>query len=76
MTPAKLTCEHARYDAQMMIACDISGTCAHQKWCNYKGWAELTPGAGLCRARFGPPEKEAVTDERKAKTAKKRRNKV
>lgn len=72
MKPAKLTCPYAKYDERMHIKCEkVSDMCAHQRWCSSKGWCVLTDQAGNCPAR-----KEENTDERKAKTAPKRRNKV
>lgn len=71
MTPAKLICPYARYDAQMYIRCaKINDQCTHQRWCMGKGWSVLTEQAGACPAR------KDDTDERKAKRAPKRRNKV
>ena len=69
--PAKLTCPYARYNAGMHINCEKTGDlCAHQRWCDGKGWCVLTDQAGECPAR---KEKK---DERKAKAASKRRNEV
>ena len=46
MKPAKLTCPHAKYDAKMHIQCEkVGDMCAHQRWCNYKGWCVLTDQA-------------------------------
>ena len=71
MKAAKLTCPHAKYDAQMHIHCAKTGEgCAHQRWCAGKGWCVLTDQAGACPAR------REETNERKAETTKKRRNKV
>ena len=72
MKAAKLTCPYAKYDSHMYIKCEKAGDlCAHQRWCNYKGWAVLTDKADDCPAR-----KEEKPNERKAPAAKKRRNKV
>ena len=74
MRPAKLTCPNARYNARMFINCEKTHEpCAHQRWCEMTGWAKLTNGAAMCKVA---QEAEVTTDERKAKTAKKRRNKV
>lgn len=71
MKPAKLTCPHAHYNERMYINCEMSGDfCAHQRWCSGKGWCILTDQAGECPAR------KEKNDERKAKTASKRRNKI
>ena len=71
MRPAKLTCPHAKYNERMYIGCEKTGDlCAHQRWCDGKGWCVLTEPAGDCPAR------KEKTNEREAKTAKKRRNKV
>lgn len=67
----RLDCPKAAYTADMTIQCSATGElCAHQRWCNGKGWALLTDQAGACPAR------KDDTSERKAKAAKKRRNKV
>ena len=71
MKPAKLTCPHAKYDAKMHIQCEkVGDMCAHQRWCNYKGWFVLTDQADNCPAR------REETHEREVKATKKRRNKV
>lgn len=71
MTPAKLTCPHARYNEKMYIRCEkIGDMCAHQRWCAGKGWCILTDQADDCPAR------REETNERKTKTASKRRNKI
>ena len=71
MKPAKLTCPYAKYDGRMYINCEKTGElCAHQRWCDGKGWSILTDQAGDCPAR---KEKK---DERKVKATPKRRNKV
>lgn len=73
VTPKKLTCPHARYNAQMTIDCTkTDDLCTHQRWCNMTGWAKLTDGAAACKAA----KEEVKTDERKAAPVKKRRNKV
>lgn len=72
MTPAKLTCPHAKYDDKMHIQCEkVGDMCAHQRWCMSKGWCVLTDQADVCPAR-----KEENDNERKTQTTKKRRNKV
>lgn len=77
MTPAKLTCPHAKYNSKMYIDCTKTGDlCAHQRWCDGKGWCVLTPQAERCKALQESPIQEGESNERKAKTAKKRRNKV
>lgn len=76
MKPAKLTCPYAHYDERMYIRCDKnSDMCAHQRWCNGKGWCVLTDQAGACPARVETDRKDG-NNERKVKTAPKRRNKV
>ena len=71
MKPSKLTCPHAKYDGQMHIQCNKTGEqCAHQRWCEGKGWCVLTDQAGDCPAR---KEKD---DERETERTPKRRNKV
>ena len=73
MKPAKLTCPYARYNSKMYIDCAKTGEmCGHQRWCADKGWCVMTDGAARCKAA----SEEAEPNERKAKTAKKRRNKV
>ena len=72
MRPARLSCPHARYNAHMYIDCDKTGEmCAHQRWCTMTGWAKLTDMSARCAAL-----REDEGNERKAKAAKKRRNKV
>ena len=71
MTPAKLTCSHAKYDSQMHIQCEKTGDlCAHQRWCAYKGWCVLTDKADNCTAR------RVESNEQKRQNSSKRRNKV
>lgn len=71
MKPAKLTCPHAHYNERMYINCEkTDDLCAHQRWCNGKGWCILTDQAGDCPAR---KEKK---NEREVKATPKRRNKV
>lgn len=71
MQPKTLTCPHAKYNSQMYINCEkIGDMCAHQRWCDGKGWCILTDQAGNCPARRDD------INERKAKAAPKRRNKV
>lgn len=70
MRPAKLTCEYAAYDRNMIIQCAKTGEgCAHQKWCQMTGWSKLTERADTCPARRDD-------SNGKAKAVKKRRNKV
>lgn len=69
----KLTidCPYGSYNAQMQIMCaKTSDICAHQRYRSCKGWWILTDQAGACPAR------KDDTNDRKAKTAPKRRNKV
>lgn len=83
MKPVKLTCPYARYNFTMHIDCmKTAGPCANQRWCAGKGWCVLTEQAAQCPAArpaakpAGEPAKEAKDNERKAKAAPKRRNKV
>ena len=70
MKPAKLTCPYAKYGTGTSIQCTkLQDACAHQRFCIGKGWCVLTEQADRC------PER-SESHERKAKTTKKRRNKV
>ena len=66
-----LACPYAKYNSEMQIICSkLAGPCAHQFYRECKGWWALTQQAADCPAR-----KETTTNG-KAKTAKKRSNKV